>query len=147
MSTKKTSKIYISISLFEPANHAKKIKRSLKNSLLLLLSKNQEPLALNRQELLLPRLSTGRADNELSIQNPVLRDAPGLTNALVDEGVVVLEVTSETLSREGGPEGNLVRADRLGGPVGEFVGVGGEGGLLAYDGGGVGEEEDLGGLC
>lgn len=56
----------------------------------------------------------------------------------------MLQVASQPLGRQRSPEGDLSRAGGLGGPVGEFVGVGGVGGLLAGDGGGVGEEEDLG---
>lgn len=59
----------------------------------------------------------------------------------------MLEVASEALGGEGGPEGDLVGAGGLGGPVGELIGVHGEGLLLAFDGGGVGEEEDLWGVC
>lgn len=58
----------------------------------------------------------------------------------------MLEVASEPLGRERSPEGDLARAGGLAGPVGELVGVRGEGGLLAVDGGGVCEEEDLGGV-
>ena len=55
----------------------------------------------------------------------------------------MLQVASESVGLEGGPDDVLVHAGGVFGPLGELVGVDGEGGLQRLDGFGVLEEEDL----
>lgn len=81
---------------------------------------------LNRRESLLTHPTSWRTENQLSIQHPVGINTPGLSNLLVDQGVVVLEVCTETLGLESGPDGELVHGVGLGCPDWEFVGVEGE---------------------
>lgn len=110
-------------------------------SFLLLSAKGLDELV-DRQLLLgLGILSTSTKD-KLSIQGPRLGELPSLSNLIVDEGVVVLQVGTQTISLEGSPDQALVHASRLRGPVGEFIGI--ESKLLLELLGGVflGEEED-----
>ena len=107
-------------------------------------TENLQPLALNWHEALLTRRSGWGSDNELSIELPVSREVPGLPDALINQRVVVLEVSTESLGGERGPESDLAGASGLAGPVGEFGSVEREALLLSDNGWLVDEEEDLG---
>lgn len=111
---------------------------------LVLSTENLDPL-LNRLECLWQTRFLGQtlAKHQLCIELPVLGDAPLRGDLGVDDGVVMLQVGTEALGLEGGPEHDLVHGGGLLGPVVELVGVGGVGLLLLADGGAVVEEEDL----
>ena len=51
---------------------------------------------LNRLELLLARLTGGLAEDQLGLELPVGGDAPSACNLLVNERVVMLQVSPET---------------------------------------------------
>lgn len=53
---------------------------------------------------LLTSLTFGLAEDELGLEGPGLGDLPLADDLLVDEGVVVLEAGSESLSLKGGPD-------------------------------------------
>lgn len=53
-------------------------------------------------------LAGATAEDELGIELPGGGDLPGLGDLGVDEGVVVLEVGTETLGLESGPDGELL---------------------------------------
>lgn len=89
-------------------------------------AESQESLTLDWLELLLASRSRWGTNNELCLELPALGDLPLSCDLLVDQWVVVLEVCAETLSLEGGPDGELMHAARLGGPLWEAVGVDGE---------------------
>lgn len=82
------------------------------------------------------------AEDELGRQLPVGGDFPLGGDALVDEGVVMLEVGAEALGLEGGPGGELQDGGAVLGPGREAVLVEGELLLHGADDGGVDEEED-----
>lgn len=92
---------------------------------------------------LLPRTIRDVAKHELSLELPLLRNAECLGGLLVGNGVVMLEVCSETLSLKGSPEVILVHGGCVLGPLGEVLRIDGVGGLQLLDGLGVLVEEYL----
>lgn len=97
---------------------------------------------INALEGLLTSLTVPVAKDELGVELPGDRDLPGFGNLLVDDRVVVLEVGTETLGLEGGPEEELLDGVGLVGPDGEAVGVDGELVGKFVNHGGVVEEKD-----
>lgn len=97
---------------------------------------------LERLKLLVAGLAGAAPKDQLGIQPPGPGQAPGGSDLVVDERVVVLEVGAEALEPEGGPEEQLLHAGALGGPGGEAVGVRWERDLHALDDVVVLEEED-----
>lgn len=97
---------------------------------------------INRQLILGLRLLSTPTKYKLSIQSPRLGELPSLSNLVVDERVVMLQVGAEAISLKGSPDQALVHGSRLRGPVGEFIGI--EGKLLLELLGGVffGEEQN-----
>lgn len=75
--------------------------------------------------ILLNRLSLSNLStkDELSVQLPISRDAPSLLDLIVNQGVVMLQVSAEAIRLERRPDQVLVHAVGLGRPVGEAVGV------------------------
>lgn len=94
-------------------------------------------------ELLLSRLAGAAAKDELGSELPLLRNLPLLLGALIHNGVVVLEVGTEALSLQRGPQSVLVHGRGVLGPVTEVVCVDGERLAEVLDGLGVLEEKNL----
>ena len=111
---------------------------------LLLCTVDKQPGTLNILECLVSRLASlavnSAAEDKLGPERPLLGDVPLVLDALVDDGVVVLEVGTEALGLEGHPQGVLVHGRRVLGPGGEVVGVEGKLLLESVDGLGVFEE-------
>lgn len=107
-----------------------------------LLSTKDLDAILEGSELLGASLAGLATEDELGVELPAGGELPGLGDLLVDQGAVVLEVGTKTLSLEGRPEDELLHGETLRREQGELVGVGGELGLHALDDGLVVEEED-----
>jgi hypothetical protein len=82
---------------------------------------DKEPLALHILELLLTRLARAPTKDELAPKLPLQRDVPVLRSLLVDNGVVVLEVGTESFGFKGNPKCILVHGIGVLGPVSEMV--------------------------
>jgi hypothetical protein len=104
---------------------------------------HEQPLALNRLELLLPSLARLSTKHQLRPERPLLRHVPLGLHLLVDNGVVVLKVSTEAFGFKRNPECKLVHGGGVLGPGGEVVRVDGELLLEGVDWVGVFEEEDL----
>ena len=70
-------------------------------------------------ELLLPRLTSWGTEDHLCIELPGLGDVPGLLDVGIDQGIIVLEVGTESLCLQGGPGDVLGHAVGVDGPDGE----------------------------
>jgi len=68
-----------------------------------LFAENLEAI-LNRSESLLARLRSRSTKDQLSIQLPRSREVPGLSDLLIDQRAVVLQVGTETLGLKGDPD-------------------------------------------
>ena len=104
---------------------------------------NKQPNILNRLKLLLTRFPSLTPKDQLGTKLPVKRNIPSLLDLAINNRIVVLEVCAKAFGFEGDPEGELMHGGGVLGPVGEVVGVEGEGFLEGLDGFGVFEEEDL----
>jgi hypothetical protein len=104
---------------------------------------HKQPLALNRLELLLARLSSLASKHQLRPERPFLRHIPLGLHLLVHNGVIMLQVGTETFGLERDPERELVHGGGVLGPGGEVVCVDGELLLKGVDWVGVFEEENL----
>jgi hypothetical protein len=71
--------------------------------LLLLSAMDEKPLAMCLLELLLTRFAGTATEDQLAPELPVKRDIPVLSSLLVDDRVVVLKVSAETLGLKGNP--------------------------------------------
>lgn len=111
--------------------------------ILLLGAVNEEPLAKGLLELLLARLATAATEDQLGPELPLEGNAPVLSSLLVNDGVVVLQVSAEALSLERNPQRVLVHSVGVLGPVAEVVGVKRECLAEVLDGLGGFVEEDL----
>ena len=74
---------------------------------------------LNRLESLVTGLAGPATKDELGAELPVGGDLPLLGDLGINDGVVVLEVGTETLGLESNPDGELEHGVALGGPDGE----------------------------
>ncbi|KUI71595.1 hypothetical protein VM1G_11752 [Cytospora mali] len=84
-------------------------------------------LALDGGEGLLASLAGLAAEDELGAELPALGDVPLGDDLGVDQGVVVLEVGTETLGLEGGPDGELQHGvGDLGGDIPQLLVLGAE---------------------
>jgi hypothetical protein len=59
---------------------------------------------LNGSESLLARLRGRSTEDQLGVQLPRSRDVPGLSDLLIDQRAVVLQVGAETLGLKGKPD-------------------------------------------
>ena len=57
-------------------------------------------------------LASAAAKDELGVELPGGGDLPGLGDLGVDQGVIVLEVGTETLGLESGPDGELLKRNK-----------------------------------
>jgi len=108
---------------------------------------HEQPLAVCLLELLLARLTSTATKDQLGPQLPLLGDVPVVGSLLIDDGVIVLEVSAEALSLERDPQSVLVHRVGVLGPVAEVVGVEGECLAQVLDGLGVFVAENLNMLC
>lgn len=83
------------------------------------------------------------AEDELGLELPLEVNVPLVLGALVDDGVVVLQVGAAALGLERAPHHVLVHGRGVLAPLGEVGCVEWEGGLEVLDWLGVFEEEDL----
>jgi hypothetical protein len=104
---------------------------------------DKQPLAMCLLELLLASLTGTATEDQLAPELPVKRDVPVLRSLLVDDGVVVLEISAETLGLKGNPQRVLVHGVGMLGPVAEVVGVERKRFAEVLDGLGIFVEEDL----
>ena len=82
---------------------------------------------LDRLKFLLLRLPLGLPKHQLGLQAPFGGHLPLIVHPLVDDGVVVLQVASEPVRLQRGPDDVLGHAGRVLGPLGELVRVDGKG--------------------
>ena len=108
---------------------------------------HEQPLAVCLLELLLARLTSTATKDQLGPQLPLLGDVPVVGSLLIDDWVIVLEVSAEALSLERDPQSVLVHRVGVLGPVAEVVGVEGECLAQVLDGLGVFVAENLNMLC
>ena len=98
-------------------------------------------------ELLLPRLTSWGTEDHLCIELPGLGDVPGLLDVGIDQGIIVLEVGTESLCLQGGPGDVLGHAVGVDGPYGEPISVDRELLLHTLHDSRVDKEEDLVRVC
>jgi len=104
---------------------------------------NKQSFTLDRLESLLTGLSRTPSKYQLRLEAPLLGNLPEVLNLLVDDGIVVLQVTPETLGFEASPECELVHGRGMFRPLEEHVRVDRELLLEGMDSVGVFKEEDL----
>lgn len=104
---------------------------------------DEEPLALDLLKLLLARLTSPATEDQLAPELPLKRDAPLVCSALINDGVVMLEVGTEALGLQRNPKSVLMHGVGVLGPVAEVVCVRREGLAEVLDWLRVLVEEDL----
>jgi len=109
----------------------------------LLCAVDKQPLAMRLLELLLASLAIAATKDQLAPELPVQRNVPLLCSALVDDGVVVLEVGTEAFRFQRNPESVLVHGVAVLSPSVKVLCVGGEALAEVLDGLGVIVEEYL----
>jgi hypothetical protein len=83
----------------------------------------KQSLALHLLELLLAGLARASAEDQLGPKLPLEWDAPVLGSLLVDDGVVVLKVSTQSLGLKSDPKSILMHGVGVFRPVTEVVGI------------------------
>jgi hypothetical protein len=127
--------------------HYRNVSLSTIFGILLLRTVHPQPLPKSLLELFLARLARASTKHQLAPQLVGQGDVPVLRRFLVDDGVVVLQVGTETLRLERDPKSVLVHGVGVFGPVAKVVGVEGKSLSEVLSRFGVFVEEDLSPAC
>jgi hypothetical protein len=116
-------------------------------SSLLFRAVHEKPLAVCLLELLLASLTRAATKDQLGPELPLEGNIPVLSSLLVDNWVVVLEVSTEALGLKRNPQSVLMHGVGVLRPIAEVVGIEGERFAEVLDRLGVFVAEDLDVLC